>query len=142
MSRSARILVVTAGLITTGAVCGAVIGAVTLALGMALAQGPVAGFGRDVFGFGAVYGAAFGAVAAPATAWLLLRRVSLGRAVVWCGGGAAAGGVAGTVAMGRSDPIVGTLFGALAGFLVAVVLLRRRASAPGADRQAHRRAGG
>jgi hypothetical protein len=73
--------------------------------------------------------------------WLLLRHVPLGKAVGWSTVGTIVGGVLGwTLAVilhdatpwlrtGMGDEVKAALFGALVGFLVAVLVLRRRASA-------------
>jgi hypothetical protein len=68
---------------------------------------------------------------------LLLRRVPLGRAVVSTVAGAVAGGVTGwtlaeqfatTLDGVLGDPFVSALLGAVAGFLIAAFILRRRTS--------------
>jgi hypothetical protein len=81
-----------------------------------------------------------GGVAAPAAGWLALRRVPLWRAVAWTTAGAVGGGVAGWLVgtalrarFGGPLPVLGdeALFGvvgAVCGFAVATVVLRRQES--------------
>lgn len=93
MSRVMRIIAVTVGLIVGGAIAGALAGGIAFSLVLVLGGGP--GFSLDAFTIAAVFGAPLGAVAAPILAWLLLRRVSLGRMFVACGGGTMLGAVIG-----------------------------------------------
>jgi hypothetical protein len=139
MARTLRVLVVTLGLVSAGAIFGAVAGAVGLTIAALLTEGfrpiPIVGVG-----FAAVFGAVIGAVAAPIAGWLLLRRVPLGRAVTWCVFGAVMGGVVGWT-LGEAaalvlNPLVPALggafgtgaFGAITGFLIAAIVLRRQAA--------------
>jgi hypothetical protein len=120
MTRISRILTVTLGLTLTGAIVGAVLGGFTL-LGWAAATSvhgvpfPAA----LLFGFGALYGAAIGAVMAPIASWTLLRRVPLGRAI----GGAAIGTAIGAL-VGGASAMMGPMLGGVAGFVAAVIYLR------------------
>ena len=138
MGRPLRIFAVTLGLAVTGAVFGALAGVVAFALGLLISQGFLRPGDLDALPFAGGFGAIIGAIAAPAAGWLLLRRVPLGRAVAWSVLGAVTGAVAGWVLGGgfdagtngvRSfgDPFVNAVAGALLGFLIAAVVLRRRA---------------
>ena len=139
MARPARILAVTLGLTLTGAVFGGLAGVVAFALAVLVTEGFIGAADVQILPFAGYFGAAIGAVAAPAAGWLLLRRVPLGRAVVSTVAGAVAGGVTGwtlgeqfaTTLDGVSalgDPFVSAVLGAVAGFLIAAFILRRRAS--------------
>src|SRR5262249_31156724 len=94
-----RALVVTLALALTGAVCGGILGG--LALLIDVARSPAVLELRDVaiaFAVGGAWGAVFGVVLAPLFAWLLLRRVSLGRAILQTALGTTAGLLVGALA--------------------------------------------
>ena len=143
MARVGRILAVTLGLTVVGAAFGALAGAVALALSLALtASGNLLGSEIwQVVAIAAIIGAVFGAIGAPAAGWLFLRRVPLGKVLMWSAIGTTAGGVAGWIvgvalraAVNGPPPLFGdestsAILGAVAGFLLAVVFLRVRASA-------------
>jgi hypothetical protein len=120
MTRIGRIITVTVGLTLTGAVVGAVLGGLTL-LGWvtATSEGGIPFQAAQLFGFGALYGAAIGTVIAPIASWTLLRRVPLGRAI----GGAAIGTAVGAL-VGGASAVIGPLVGGIAGFVGGVVYLR------------------
>ena len=142
MPRVGRILAVTLGLSVAGAAFGALAGAVALALSLALTASTdiLRPDIWQVFAIPATIGAIFGAVGAPAAGWLFLRRVPLGKVFMWTAIGTAAGGVAGWlvgVALRAAangppplfgDEVISAILGAVAGFLIAVVVLRVRAS--------------
>ena len=140
MARPARILAVTLGLTLTGAVFGGLAGVVAFALAILITEGSIGAVDFQILPFAGYFGAAIGAVAAPAAGWLLLRRVPLGRAVVSTVAGAVAGGVTGWtlgeqfattldgVVSALGDPFVSAVLGAVAGFLIAAFIVRRRAS--------------
>jgi hypothetical protein len=120
MTRIRRIVTVTLGLTLTGAAVGAGLGG-SILLGWVAATS-VHGLrfpAAQLFGFGALYGAAIGAVIAPIASWTLLRRVPLGRAI----GGAALGTAIGAL-VGGSLAVVGPLLGGIAGFVAGVIYLR------------------
>jgi hypothetical protein len=85
---------------------------------------------REMFAIVAMIGALFGGVLLPATAWIFLRRVPLGLAVLGTLVGTILGGSLGWVVMYGHGEIQGGLVGGLAGFAGAALLLRLRASAP------------
>jgi hypothetical protein len=129
-----RVVAVTLGLAVAGAVAGGVCAAIVAAVVIAenfgaatLAQWDTAG----VLATLGVVGAGMGSVAVPTLAWLLLRRVALGRTVAGVTLGALLGAGAGQW-VAPFNPYdrhpAGFLVGALAGCLVAGILLR--ASAP------------
>ena len=128
MVRIRRILAVTGGLIVTGAIAGAVLGVSILGVGVLVNGGlhgdqPFAPF----LLLGAAVGAAFGALLAPIAAWVLLRTVPLGRAVLET----ALGTLLGAIVMWFVPPI-GPVWGGMLGFAVAAVRMRfvaRRGSA-------------
>src|SRR5262245_34898106 len=138
MARTARILLVTTGLAIAGAAFGATAAIMALTIGLALTEGlreALRGLSR-VLGFAAFAGAVLGAAVAPAGAWILMRRVSLGRAIVGTFVGTAVGGVTGLL-IGTSlrrlalrtpfafDDVDAAITGAVLGFFVAAALLRR-----------------
>ena len=133
MSRLGRILAVTAGLSAAGIVVGALCAAATLAMVLVVQDGLRSFFDPEldgIFGVVAAAGAAVGAVAAPALAWGLLRRVPLGRAVVWTALGTVAGAGLGTWTLPLHHflvPVPSVLVGALLGFVASGVALRLRA---------------
>lgn len=123
MSRAARIVAVTGGLIVTGAVVGTLCAHVALALLLAPTEGWTLFADAELFWIAAVFGGALGAISAPVVFWALLRFVPLGRAIAWCAVGSILGGVAGWFA----GMVLGALATALAGFVAAAVVLRRTA---------------
>ncbi len=125
MSRPARILAVTLGLVAVGAVLGALAGAVALAIGLLITEGAMAEL--FVLNFTALIGAAVGAITAPVLAWLFLRHVSLGRMFVGASGGTVLGGVIGWIAPLAGNQIESALIGAFTGCLLAAASLRRQA---------------
>jgi hypothetical protein len=127
MSRALRIFAVTAGLLAAGAVAGALAAAAALAIALTVSGDPV---GQEMLSIVAMIGALFGGVLLPATAWIFLRRVPLGLALLGTLVGTIVGGSAGWILMSGHDPIRGGLGGAFAGFAGAALLLRLRASAP------------
>jgi hypothetical protein len=131
MSRSLRIAAVTAGLLVAGAVAGAVAADVALLIALAVGGTPVAlnHVGEPLLFVGAV-GALFGGVLLPVTAWIFLRRVPLGLALLGTLLGTILGGVGGWVLSRAGDPVQGGVVGAVIGFALAALLLRLRASAP------------
>lgn len=130
MSRSKRIIEVTAGLAVTGAVVGAVC-AIGIILVLNAINGGIAGlFSADGAVFLAVVafvGALFGLVAAPLLSWGLLRRVPLGKAILATGLGTMTGAVAGETFY-PMNPYVGgvpaVILGGFAGFIVGGIVVR------------------
>jgi len=123
--RVGRIATVTLSITLVGAIIGAIVGAL-LFMGWRLLLR-----GGDVLAppmsIGALAGATVGAVLAPITAWVFLRRVPLGRAFLRTTIGTTVGAMVG---LGLDGLGVSTfaympagLVGALAGFLVAAVWL-------------------
>jgi hypothetical protein len=121
MSRVGRIVRVTVGLSAAGAVLGALAsaGALTAVIGvMALTGKAEFGLTAEVLSVAGRVGALFGMVLGPLTAWLALRRVALGRAMVTTTGATMVGAIVGT-------PLpFGSILGAFGGFLVATLWLR------------------
>ena len=137
MAEPHRVVGVTLGLVGLGALAGAACGAVVPA-GVVLLTGHL----RDLvipsvtrlMLLGAGFGAVVGAVAGPAVAWGLLRRVPLGKAVLWAGTGTVVGALAGEL-LAPLNPysrvLPGVIVGGLAGFLGASVTLRLLAARAG-----------
>jgi hypothetical protein len=79
---------------------------------------------------GAGFGALVGSVAGPAVAWGLLRRVPLGKAVLWSAAGTVAGALVGDL-VAPLNPYTwgmpGVIAGGILGFLVASTALRLHA---------------
>ena len=121
-SRSLRIVGVTAGLSLAGALAGAGVGvSMTLVTGGFFGPASVA----QVLLSAAAVGAACGAVLFPVGAWTLMRRVPLGRALLWTLIPSTIGAAVGLAFIGMTAP-VGVL-GATVGFAAAALRLRRSA---------------
>ena len=137
MTRAGRIACVTGGLVGAGAVFGGIAGGVALWIALALSGG--APFNDPgILLVGAYFGAPIGSVVLPAFAWVLLRRVALGRVIALSVAGTVAGGVLGWAIRLGGNAIVGGLKGAVLGFVIAAVsmwLAERRSPRPGALRQ-------
>ena len=120
MTRTHRIVAVTAGLALTGVVVGAALGGLILT-GFALTMDahPTAGPIAFLFQIGATFGAGVGVVFAPLAAWTVLRRIPLGRAIAEAAIGTALGAV-----VGGSIAFVGPIFGGIGGFVLGVLRLR------------------
>jgi hypothetical protein len=123
--RLGRVAAVTASLALVGALIGGVVGGTLLTVWLL-----VVGYQGSRVGAilaGALYSAALGAVLAPTTAWIFLRRVTLGRAIAHTTVGTAMGAVIGmlieAVVLKNSTVQFGVV-GALLGFFVAAVRLR------------------
>ncbi|HET7584576.1 MAG TPA: hypothetical protein VFK13_06680 [Gemmatimonadaceae bacterium] len=135
MTRTTRIVAVTAGLAAAGALFGALAGAMAAGVVGLVVDGLT--WWSDWLLGGAVLGGALGVVAAPLGAWLLLRSVPLGRAFAFLTLGAAIGAAAG-FGVGAAldhwlihllgfltDIIVTSMLGGLGGFVVAALRARR-----------------
>jgi len=120
MTRTCRIVAVTAGLALTGVVVGAALGGIILT-GFALTMDahPTAGPIAFLFQFGAMFGAGVGVVFAPIAAWTLLRRIPLGRAIAEAAIGTALGAL-----IGGPIAFVGPILGGICGFVLGVLRLR------------------
>ncbi len=68
--------------------------------------------------FGGTVGAAVGAIGAPMITWLLLRRVPLNRAIIFCALGTIAGEAIGVATFGQ------LVLGGCVGFVASAILLR------------------
>ena len=126
MPRVTRILLVTAGLSIAGAFLGALaatIALVTIVATSVLTTRPWGTISPDMLIVAAGEGAIFGLLLGPLTAWLALRRVPLGRALVTTTAGTTVGAI-----LGAPLPIAGPMLGAIAGFLVTSFWLRQRKS--------------
>lgn len=128
MGRARRILAVTAGLVAFGAAAGAIAGALVAVLAITLSLGPREALETDLVGFGAMLGAPLGGVLLPASGWLLMRRVPVGRAMLGTMLGTIAGGLTGWFVPLHINGFYRTLFGGFVGFAVAVIALRQLAS--------------
>ena len=136
MTRPARIIAVTLGLVGAGAILGALAGAGTSAVLSAISFMVTGsdGFGSEGLFAGLFFGAPLGAIAAPVLAWLLLRRVPLGRVFVGCVAGTVVGGVIGWISsswavLGDNSlerAVASGLAGGFVGCVVACILLRYR----------------
>jgi hypothetical protein len=97
-----RVVLVTAGLAAAGAVTGGLAGAVAIGVVGVITDGFRATLsGPAVLLMAGQIGAVLGAVLAPATSWLLLRHVPLGRVFGALMGGTIAGGIVGGFSLGR-----------------------------------------
>lgn len=124
MTRAGRIACITVGLSVSGALLGGVAGAAALSAALFVTRDPWWTLGLTV---GAWFGAPLGALTAPALAWLLLRRVPLGRMFAGCTMGTMAGGIIGWITMTGEAEALSGLAGAFVGCAVAATLLRYRA---------------
>ena len=134
MNRSLRIVAVTAGLLAGGARAGALAADAAILI-VTTVDGSGVPLRWDALAFVAAVGALFGGVLLPVTAWLFLRRVPLGLALLGTVLGTIVGAVLGwtsTIMLGGGEVAVmqDGLIGAFAGFACAALLLRLRASAP------------
>ena len=118
-----RVVAVTLGLIGAGAVFGALAGGIALAISVLITEHDTSGSGLVI---GAFFGAPLGAIAAPTAAWLLLRRVPLGRVFAGSVAGTVLGGVMGWVLPFAGDQVVNGLFSAVLGFAFATVWMWSR----------------
>jgi hypothetical protein len=124
MARAERIVTLTLGLSAAGAIVGASAGALALLLALMLSGMPVAISDLFVFAIPASVGAFLGALLTPIAAWMLLRRVPLGRAFMGLAAGTIVGGVLAWFSLSSWDSIEGAVLGAVVGFVVAAVGLR------------------
>ena len=134
--RAGRVFTVTLGIALVGAIIGGVIGAALFAAWTSLSWVTTvdASGGWGLIAMGAAAGAGLGAVLAPLTSWVFLRRVPLGMALLQTTVGTTAGaviglGLDGAGLMLRTNVPAG-LVGAIAGFLAAAVRLRFAARTP------------
>lgn len=130
-SSPARIAAVTGGLMVAGALLGSVAAVVGAGVAVAVTDGVGVAVSWPILGWAGIIGAVLGAPLLPATSFLLLRRVPLG--LSWLGTtlGTMLGGIPGWIAarMYSGNPIVWPLAAAMAGFFLAVLVLRLRFSA-------------
>lgn len=130
MRRATRILLVTVGLAVAGTVLGALAGALSLAIigaTVGLASKAVVGINTDMLVVAAGDGAVFGLILGPLTAWLALRRVPLGVAMLTATAASTVGAI-----LGASLPF-GPVLGAVAGFILTAIWLRGHASTAPSD---------
>lgn len=135
MTIQRRIIVVTLGLMLAGAFAGAVSGVVAIEAAFLVYLRTLAT--AELLAASASIGVVFGAIAAPAIAWSLLRSVPIGRAVTGIAAGAGLGGAIG-VLLGAAlvnpyesltltrPPAPQGMVGALVGALLVAVFLRIR----------------
>lgn len=129
-SRTVRIAAVTGGLLVAGAIAGAVAADLAYVIAMALENpGPWLMDVEPLLFVGSL-GALLGGVLLPITAWLFLRRVPIGLAVLGTLLGTVVGGALGWVLFSGANQIRTGLAGAFAGFALSALLLRLFASAP------------
>jgi hypothetical protein len=126
VSRGVRILIVTTGLILGGAIFGGMAGVVAFHLVEVLDGRPVFAL-NEWIAIPAYLGAALGAVACPLGAWLMMRHVPIGTGIVGGTVGAIAGAAASLIIPWWENEIARSLVGGVIGFLVAALILRRRA---------------
>lgn len=124
--RFGRVVTVTLSIALTGAIIGAVVGAALL-LAWASLGFVIAAKGPPAFLLGAAGGAVLGAVLAPIAAWIFLRRVPLGKALLQTTLGTAIGAAIG-LALDRAGIraltwVPAGFAGALAGFVISAVRL-------------------
>lgn len=143
MTRSVRIVCVTAGLVGAGAVFGGIAGAAALWIVFALSGAFIVNQ-AGVLMLAVYTGIPLGAVGLPVMTWVLLRRVALGRVIVLSVAGTVVGGVLGASLSGDQSGrglqhalerfIIGGVMGAVVGFVATAVLMWlavRRSPRPG-----------
>jgi hypothetical protein len=115
---------VTLGLAVAGAIFGSLSGIAIAAVVMVIVKFILPSF---FFGIAAAVGAGAGAVLFPATGWMVMRHVPIGRALLGTFVGTVIGGVGGALVAFpdvRIHPVLAIGAGAVAGFVASVVLLR------------------
>jgi hypothetical protein len=134
-----RILIVTVGLMATGALVGAILGALSLWLATAIRAGVVnVSYPSEILGAGALAGALMGSVLAPITAWSLMRFVPLWRAIGESALATVTGAIVGTLAgPAIGQGLVSSIVGGLLGFLLAAVHLRIVYGRKSADKESN-----
>jgi hypothetical protein len=124
-----RAFSITLGIAVVGAAIGGIIGAALLAGWTSFSwffYDP--GSRGSIVAGGAAAGAGLGAVLAPLTSWVFLRRVPLGKALLQTMVGTTAGAAIGlgldSAGLMLRTPVPAGLVGAIAGFLAAAIRLR------------------
>jgi len=131
MVRLRRILAVTVGVVGAGAVVGALCGVVLASLALLLTASINELMSRDTavfLGLCATVGGVVGGITSPIVAWGLLRRVPLGRAIVWGAVGTMLGGVIGewlSPTNLHSGTVPGVIVGGFLGFVAASIAVRK-----------------
>ena len=121
---------ITLAIALVGAIIGGVMGAILFAAWRSLSW--IVAYdgngGASVIALGAAAGAGLGAVLAPLTSWVFLRRVTLGTALLQTTLGTTVGAAIGLALDGAGltpkSLVPASLVGAIAGFLAAAVRLR------------------
>ena len=123
-----RLIIVTLGLACSGAILGALAAMASISLLVSLRMGLGAVANASVLlPWIALKGAEAGAVAFPAAAWLLLRRVAVGHALLGAGAAIVVGAIVGELLRPfnpYSQNVPGLLLGAVSGFALGVSALR------------------
>ena len=126
--RVGRVVSITLGIAAVGATIGGVMGAILMAAWQSVVRLILIADGPRVFiAPGAAAGALLGAVLAPITSWLFLRRVALGKALLDTTVGTTAGAAIGLAVdgtLGARMFVPASLIGAIVGFLAAAIRLR------------------
>jgi hypothetical protein len=120
-----QIITLTLGLSAIGAIVGAAAGALALLIALVLDGTRMGISDLFVLAIPAILGAFLGTVLTPIAAWMLLRRVPLGRAFLGLAAGTIVGGVLGWFFLRAWDNIEGAVVAAVVGFVIAAVALRR-----------------
>ena len=127
--RVGRAVSITLAIALVGAIIGGAVGGLLFAAWRSLHW--ISGFGERsarVIAVGAASGAALGAILAPLTSWVFLRRVALGKALLQTTVGTTVGAAVGlavdSVGLTYKFIIPASLVGAIVGFLAAATRLR------------------
>jgi hypothetical protein len=126
MPRVTRVLLVTVGLSVAGSLLGALaatIALVTIVVTTGVASRSGITITSDMLTVAAGEGGIFGLFLGPLVAWLALRRVPLGLALVTSTAGTTVGAI-----LGATLPFAGPVLGAVAGFVATSLWLRQRGS--------------
>ena len=100
-----RVVAITAGLVVVGAVTGAAVGVLVAILSLPFDAASIFGVAALLVS-GAGVGGVMGMVLAPATAWLFLRHVPIGRAIAQTALGTVLGALIGLLTGGPSASVI------------------------------------
>lgn len=125
IQRPLRLLTITFGLSCAGALFGGLAGGIGLAI-VLLFEPQMWRSYLELCEFAASVGAVLGMVGAPAVAWVMLRRVPLGRMFALLTTGTTVAAVLGWFAFSRFDMIWGPTFSGFVGFMATAIALSFR----------------
>jgi hypothetical protein len=125
LGRPLRLLAITLGLGCAGALFGGLAGGAGLAI-VLLFEPQLGRIALELCEFAASVGAVLGTIGAPVVAWVMLRRVPLGRMFTWLTLGTVVAAVLGWFAFSRIDEIWGPTLSGFVGFMATAIALSYR----------------